>query len=166
MKKYIITDIGTSRDRDEFERFGLEIKEIDKDMLLNVYCDDGMEYIYGKKARKNGDIIEGDLYIRFAEFVKKTDSELMHKWTRLEWSKVWPEMEVVVKVTKVMNDYHICGITDITDEGILIKFENEITDLNTNKRYFKEGDTILLKATLGLDIWGHIENVKKLYGID
>ena len=166
MKKYIITDIGRDMDRGVAERLGLGIKTIDTNKKLNVYCEDDMEYIDGDKARKNGDIIEGDLYIRFAEFIEKTNLELMHKWTRLKYSRVNPYMEIVVKVTKVMNDYDICGITDITNEEILIIFEDEFIDLNTHKRYFEEGDTVLLKAELCLDTYGYVEDLKKMYGLD
>lgn len=166
MKKYIITDIGDDSNIDEFERFGLGIKTMDTNVKLNVGCVDSYKYVAGENARKNGDIIEGDLNIEEAHFVGKTDLELMHKWTGVERFKVCPEMEMVVEVTRILDDYHICGLTDITEEELLIEFSIFSDKINTDKKYFKEGDKILLsKAKLCLDIWGDIEEVKKAYGI-
>ena len=90
----------------------------------------------------------------------------MHKWTRLEYSRVNPYMEIVVKITKIIHDYKICGLTDITDDEILIDFYDKFIDSTTHKRYFEEGDTVLLKAILCLDLVGHVENLKKMYGLD
>ena len=167
MKKYIITDIGDSHYIDIVERFGLGIKTIDTNIKLNVDCLDGYEYIEGEKARKNGDIIEGDLHIEDADFVEKTNLELMHKWTGLNRFRTCPEMELIIKVTRILDDNIICGITDFAQEELLIEFAPFTKKLNTDRKYFKEGDKILLsKANLYLDLWGHIESMKKVYGID
>ena len=137
-------------------------------MKLNVYCEDDMEYIDGDKARKNGDIIEGELYIEDADFGKKTDLKLQHKWTRLEISRVSPYIEVVVKVTRILDDYTICGITDFIEEEIPIKmYIVNDKNKNTNKKLFKEGDTILLsRATLCLDILGYEKRLREYCGLD
>ena len=166
MKKYIITDIGRDMDRGVEERIGLGIKTIDTDVKLNVYCQDEQEYIDGDKARKNGDIIEGELYIQRAYFVKKTDFKLQHKWTRLEISRVSPYIEVVVKVTRIVNEYTICGITDFTEEEIPIRFSYVEKNSNANKKLFKEGDIILLSgAILCFDPWGYTETFRRNCGL-
>ena len=162
MKKYIITDIGRDLDRGVLERIGLGIKSLDTEMKLNVYCLDDQEYIDGDKARKNGDIIEGDLYIQYAEFCKKTDLKLMHKWIGPEQSRVSSQIEVVVKVTKIIDDYTICGITDFIGEEIPI----ELYSANDNKKLFKEKDTILIsRATLCIDILGCKKKLREYCGL-
>ena len=167
MKKYIIADIGDDGDFDEFERMGLGIKTIDTNIRLNVYCLDKEEYIEGDKARKNGDMVEGNLYIQYAHFAQKTNLKLMHKLTGIERTAVSPEIEIVVKVTRILDDYTICGITDFTDEEIPIKFYYIDKNKNTNKKLFKEGDTILIsRATLCLDIWGYKKSLRKYCGLE
>ena len=166
MKKYIITDIGRDMDRGVLERIGLGIRSLDTDMKLNVYCLDDQEYIDGDKARKNGDIIEGELYIQWAYFGKKTDLKLQHKWIGSGQSRVSSDIEVVVKVTRILDDYTICGITDFIEEEIPIMFFGEDKNKNTNKKLFKEGDIILLsRATLCLDILGCKKRLREYCGL-
>ena len=90
----------------------------------------------------------------------------MHKWIRVEHSRVNTYMEMVVKVTKIMNDCNICVYTDFNKE-IPVSFSTIDEDkININRRYFKEGDTILLSnAKLCLDIWGYEEKTRKYYKI-
>lgn len=138
MGKYIIDEIQTIESG--YERFA-KIKSLENDTYYNVSFLDYVEYIDGieQLTKKQGDILEGDLYIAYVAIDKKVDEDMMHKYPIPKSSHI----EAVVQVCEIVDEYNLYVSTSLVESKILVEFEHPVK--------YNQGDYIYIEGSVEFD---------------
>ncbi len=134
MKKYIINKLFV----DGYERIAV-VRGVECDANYIVHFLEHDEYLSNceKTEKKHvGDMIEGNLSITMVSVSDKVDLELMHQ----QGIKDSSHIEAVVEMCEAVDDYSIYANSTITNEKILIEFENVAS--------YSEGDKIRIEGSL------------------
>jgi len=137
MKKYVINEIYS----DGYERFAV-IEEIGRNVKINVHFLEYDEYLENSEEsqkKKKGDILEGDISIELVTFSQKVDEDLSY---HQEIQKS-PQIEAIIEVVQIIDEYSIYALSAILDENILVEFENAVS--------YKVGERILVSGSLELN---------------
>ena len=145
MKKYVIEDIYS----DGYERFAI-VEKMGKNERINVHfleCDEYMENDEESRKRRKGDIIEGDISIELVAFSHKVAEPVSH------FQNIYnsPHIEAVIEVVQIIDEYSIYARSSISDDNILIEFENAIS-YEVGERVFVTGSLEMRETSLMLDI--------------
>ena len=140
MKKYIISEIYT----DGYERVAI-IEEVGKDEKIAVHFLEYDEYLANnEKSQKKGkgDMLEGDISIDLITFSQKTNESLIHRQERQKS----PHIEAIIEVAQIVDEYSVYALSSISDENILIEFENAV-NYKIGERIFVIGSLELSEVT-------------------
>lgn len=103
------------------------------------------EYLEGStvsRKRREGDVLEGKLFIDLVTGERKTEEELMHR----QPIQLSSHIEAVVQVCQVVDNYSVLAMSTVAEDQILVEFEHAVD--------YKSGDRIYLEGSLELEIIG------------
>lgn len=129
--KYLIEKLRKS----EYDKIAI-IKEVkNNSKKWNV----SFEEFDVKDVIKNGDIVEGKLFIQYVCESFKVDREL----SAVQPIPNLPHIEAVVKVVKQINSDSLLVKSAVSDSEILLEFENDVT--------YKKDDVIFFEGELSFE---------------
>lgn len=112
------------------EQFTVHFLEYDE------YLEDSMV----SQKRREGDVLEGKLYIDLVPRERKTEEELMHRQP-IQRS---PHIEAIVQVCEIADNYSVLAMSTLAEQQILVEFEQAVD--------YKRGERIYLEGSLELKI--------------
>ena len=139
MKNYVLKEIYIV---DGYERH-VAIEEINsgnRHIVHFLECDEYLEDNEQTKKRKIGDVLKGNIFIDLVCDEERTDRKIMH-WHPMPRSS---DIEAVVEVFQVIDDYSIYAFSSISDEKILVEFEHKVS--------YQKGDIIFVGGSLELEM--------------
>ncbi len=138
MKEYIIDELYS----DLWERTAIIFEIISKKRVIVYFIeyDECLESGENSKKRKKGDLLKGRLTIIYLRNSPKVTGELHHQQTKENIPS--PYIEATIKVSRVVDKYSVYAFSSITDEEMLIEFEEKVN--------YKIGDTVFVTGTLKL----------------
>lgn len=120
MTKYEIKELHA----DGYERFAF-VREMGKDIQMCVHFIEYDEYIENGEAsrkRKKGDLLEGNISIELVTHSRKVDAELSYH-QNIQGSS---HIEAIVEVTQVKDSDSFYARSSLSEDDILIEFENAV----------------------------------------
>lgn len=116
------------------ERFTVHFLEYDE------YLEDSMV----SRKRREGDVLEGKLFIELVQGEKKTEDELMHR----QPIQLSSHIEAIVQVCERVDNCSVLAMSTLAEEQILVEFEYAVN--------YKRGERIYLEGSLELRITGEM----------
>lgn len=141
-ENFVLTEIYVV---DGHERFA-GIKRMDAySEQLTVHFLEYDEYLEDSmvsRKRREGDVLEGKLFIALVTGERKTEGELIYR----QPIQLSSHIEAVVQVCQVVDNYSVLAMSTVAEDQILVEFEHAVD--------YKSGDRIYLEGSLELEIIG------------